>query len=71
MEATATRRAGLERFSWPSGSKPYIVFDMAFDNAGTWAGGSLDIDAAKGRITIGGHWSSRFAGLFCALTFMS
>jgi len=25
MEATSTRRAGLERFTFPEGSKPYFV----------------------------------------------
>lgn len=59
MEATATRRAGLERFTFPSGSKPYFVIDLANDNAGTFAGGSMDIDPKKGRITIGGHWGPR------------
>ncbi|KAK0242060.1 glycoside hydrolase family 92 protein [Armillaria nabsnona] len=60
MEATATRRAGLERFTFPSGSKPYFVIDLANDNAGTFAGGSMDIDPKKGRITIGGHWGPSF-----------
>lgn len=31
MEATSTRRAGLERFTFPKGSKPYFVLDLAND----------------------------------------
>ena len=29
MEATSTRRAGLERFTFPKGSTPYFVLDLA------------------------------------------
>ncbi|KAG6919383.1 hypothetical protein DXG01_006932 [Tephrocybe rancida] len=60
MEATPTRRAGLERFTFPVGSKPYFVLDLANDLPVSFAGGQLDIDPAKGRITIGGHWGSSF-----------
>ncbi|KAF8813953.1 glycoside hydrolase family 92 protein [Phlegmacium glaucopus] len=60
MEATATRRAGLERFTFPSGSKPYFVLDLANDLPASFAGGELNIDPAKGRITIGGRWGSSF-----------
>ncbi|KAK7052309.1 glycoside hydrolase family 92 protein [Favolaschia claudopus] len=60
MEATATRRAGLERFTFPQGSKPYFVLDLANDLPNSFAGGSMDIDAEKGRITIGGRWGSSF-----------
>ena len=60
MEATATRRAGLERFTFPSGSKPYFVLDLANDLPESFAGGQLTIDPEKGRITIGGRWRSRF-----------
>ena len=60
MEATATRRAGLERFTFPSGSKPYFVLDLANDLPGSFKGGQLTIDPDKGRITIGGRWGSRF-----------
>jgi len=63
MEATATRRAGLERFTFPDGSKPYFVLDLANDLPASFAGGSLNIDPAKGRITIGGRWGSRFVYL--------
>ncbi|KAF7289322.1 Glycoside hydrolase family 92 protein [Mycena indigotica] len=60
MEATATRRAGLERFTFPANSKPYFVLDLANDLPASFAGGSLDIDPDKGRITIGGRWGSSF-----------
>lgn len=60
MEATATRRAGLERFTFPAGSKPYFVLDLANDLPASFAGGTMDIDPAQGRITIGGSWGSRF-----------
>ena len=60
MEATATRRAGLERFTFPSGSKPYFVLDLANDLPASFKGGQLTIDPDKGRITIGGRWGSRF-----------
>ena len=59
MEATSTRRAGLERFTFPKGSKPYFVLDLANDLPASFAGGTLDIDAEKGRIMIGGRFGSR------------
>ena len=74
MEATATRRAGLERFTFPSGSKPYFVLDLANDLQESFQGGQLTIDPDKGRITIGGRWGSRFGmtipiiGLFAYTT---
>ncbi|KAK2467881.1 hypothetical protein APHAL10511_000176 [Amanita phalloides] len=60
MEATATWRAALERFTFPHGSKPYFVLDLANDLPASFAGGELDIDPLKGRITIGGSWGSSF-----------
>lgn len=60
MEATATRRAGLERFTFPAGSKPYFVVDLANDLPASFAGGTLDIDPVKGRIQIGGRYGSSF-----------
>ncbi|KAI0072512.1 glycoside hydrolase family 92 protein [Panus rudis PR-1116 ss-1] len=60
MEATSTRRAGLERFTFPKGSKPYFVLDLSNDLPASFAGGSLDIDSSKGRITLGGQWGSSF-----------
>jgi hypothetical protein len=67
MEATATRRAGLERFTFPAGSKPYFVLDLANDLPASFAGGTLDIDPGKGRITIGGRYGSRL--LFIQATY--
>lgn len=60
MEATSTRRAGLERFTFPKKSKPYFVLDLANDLPGTFAGGSMNIDTDQGRITFGGLWGSRY-----------
>ncbi|OJA12651.1 hypothetical protein AZE42_08696 [Rhizopogon vesiculosus] len=60
MEATSTRRAGLERFTFPQGWKPYFVIDLANDLPASFAGGTLNIDPANSRITIGGHWGSSF-----------
>ena len=60
MEATSTRRAGLERFTFPKKSTPFFVLDLANDLPGTFAGGSMEIDAQKGRITLGGLWGSRY-----------
>ena len=64
MEATATRRAGLERFTFPSGSKPYFVLDLANDLPASFKGGRLTIYPEKGRITIGGRWGSRYDMIF-------
>jgi len=55
MEATATRRAGLERFTFPEGSgKPYFVLNLANNLPGSWGGGRMDIGPVAGRITLGG-----------------
>lgn len=60
MEATSTRRAGLERFTFPKNSKPYFVLDLTDDLPATFAGGSMDIDPTNGRITLGGRWGPSF-----------
>ncbi|CAA7261861.1 unnamed protein product [Cyclocybe aegerita] len=60
MEATATRRAGLERFTFPEGSKLYFVLDLANDLPASFAGGQLTINPDVGRITIGGRYGSSF-----------
>lgn len=70
MEATSTRRAGLERFTFPSGSKPYFVLDLANDLPESFAGGTMDIDPDLGRITIGGHWGSRWEPKSILLEFL-
>jgi len=68
MEATSTRRAGLERFTFPAGSKPYFVLDLANDLPESFAGGSMDIDPVNGRITIGGYWGSRYCSNWFRVT---
>ncbi|KAJ3981405.1 glycoside hydrolase family 92 protein [Lentinula detonsa] len=60
MEATSTRRAGLERFTFPKGSKPYFVLDLSNDLPDSFVGGTMNIDPQQGRITIGGRWGSSF-----------
>ena len=60
MEATSTRRAGLERFTFPKDSKPYFVLDLSNDLPASFAGGTMDIDPVKGRVTMGGLWGSRY-----------
>ncbi|RDX47875.1 glycoside hydrolase family 92 protein [Lentinus brumalis] len=61
IEATSTRRAGLERFTFPKkGGKPYFVLDLANDLPASFMGGRMDIDPEKGRITLGGRWGSSF-----------
>ena len=59
MEATTTRRAGLERFTFPRGSKPYFVLDLANDLPASFGGGVMDIDPNRGRVTVGGRWRPR------------
>ena len=61
MEATSTRRAGLERFTFPKGSgKPYFSLDLSNDLPASFMGGALNIDPQLGRITIGGRWGFSF-----------
>lgn len=60
LEATSTRRAGLERFTFPKGSgKPYLVLDLSNDLPFSFHGGNLTIDANAGRVMLGGLWQSR------------
>ena len=59
MEATSTRRAGLERFTFPKGSTPFFTLDLANDLPASFQGGNMTIDPDAGRITIGGFWGSR------------
>ncbi|KAH9176527.1 glycoside hydrolase family 92 protein [Lactarius sanguifluus] len=61
MEATSTRRAGLERFTFPKGNTPFFTLDLANDLPTSFQGGDLNIDPNAGRITIGGFWGSRQA----------
>jgi len=61
MEATSTRRAGLERFSFPKGNTPFFTLDLSNDLPHSFRGGNMTIDTKAGRITIGGYWGSRYA----------
>ena len=61
MEATSTRRAGLERFTFPEGTKtPFFTLDLANDLPRSFKGGNMTIDPNSGRVTIGGFWGSRY-----------
>ncbi|EGG07512.1 family 92 glycoside hydrolase, partial [Melampsora larici-populina 98AG31] len=62
LEATSTRRAGLERFTFEpdSGQKAYFVLDLAHDISLTFEGGQMEIDPKKGRIKLGGRWGPSF-----------
>ncbi|KZV95053.1 glycoside hydrolase family 92 protein [Exidia glandulosa HHB12029] len=59
IEATATRRAALERFTFPEGT-PFFSVDLGNDSPLSFGGGSLDFDPAAGRIKIGGRWRPSF-----------
>jgi hypothetical protein len=62
MEATSTRRAGLESFTFPEGTRtPFFTLDLANDLPRSFKGGNMTIDPEAGRITIGGFWGSRYA----------
>ncbi|KAK0560031.1 hypothetical protein OC861_006435 [Tilletia horrida] len=66
MEATTTRRAGLQRYKFPktllesSQSLPHLVFDWTRDNPSSWAGGEIKFDYEQGRILMNGSWFSSF-----------
>jgi Glycosyl hydrolase family 92 N-terminal domain len=61
MEATSTRRAGLEWFTFPEGTHtPFFTLDLANDLPRSFKGGNMTIDPTAGRITIGGFWGSRY-----------
>ncbi|KAL9939006.1 hypothetical protein V8E36_001819 [Tilletia maclaganii] len=64
MEATTTRRAGLQRYTFPkqlldsAQSLPHLIFDWVRDNPKTWAGGDMTFDYQKGRIMMHSTWYS-------------
>lgn len=66
MEATATRRSGLIRYTFPQsaldGGKldPHVVQDWTNDLPGTFRGGDIQIDTEKGQIRMNGSWASSF-----------
>jgi len=61
MEATSTRRAGLERYTFPNGTTPFFTLDLSNDLTGSFKGGNMTIDPKAGRIMIGGFWGPRHA----------
>lgn len=66
MEATATRRAGLIRYTFPGSVLagdllPHIVQDWTNDATGSFQGGTIDFDRDQGRIKMNGSWHSSFA----------
>ena len=61
MEATSTRRAGLEQFTFLKGNTPFFTLDLTNDLPHSFKGGNMTIDPKAGRITIGGFWGSRYA----------
>lgn len=67
MEATSTRRAGIERFTFPTGVKPYFVMDLSNDLPASWGGGVMDIFPDNGTIQFGGRWKPRLV-LFLSLS---
>ncbi|KAK0521759.1 hypothetical protein OC834_006542 [Tilletia horrida] len=66
MEATTTRRAGLQRYTFPkalldsSQSLPHLVFDWTRDNPSAWTGGEINFDYERNRIMMNGSWYSSF-----------
>jgi len=61
MEATSTRRAGLERFTFPKGNTSFFTLDLSNDLSNSFKGGNMTINSDEGRITIGGFWGPRHA----------
>jgi len=61
MEATSTRRAGLERFTFPKDNTSFFTLDLSNDLSNSFGGGNMTIDPDGGRITIGGFWGPRHA----------
>ena len=60
MEATSTRHAGLELFTFPKGTQtPFFTPDLANDLPRSFKGRNMTIDPKARRITIGGFWGSR------------
>ncbi|MBW0482570.1 hypothetical protein O181_022285 [Austropuccinia psidii MF-1] len=61
FEATSTRRAAIEKFSFSDPeAQPYFVLDLAQDQPNSFQGGNLTIDPLKGLIKMGGKWYSSF-----------
>ena len=60
MEVTSTRRAGIERFTFPAAVKPYFVMDLSNDLPMSWGGGEMNIFPNNGTIQFGGRWKPRY-----------
>lgn len=66
IELTSTRRATLERYSFPvdrlkeQRSSPHLVLDWTNDSPGTFRGGEMTADWKRGRIVMNGTWESSF-----------
>ncbi|KAF8318019.1 glycoside hydrolase family 92 protein [Clavulina sp. PMI_390] len=60
IEATSTRRGGIERFTFPAGVKPYFVMDLSNDLPASFGGGVMDIFPDNGTIQFGGQWKPSF-----------
>ena len=65
MEATSTRRAGLERFTLPpQDNTSFFTLDLSNDLSNSFKGGNITINPDAGRITIGGFWGPRHASKY-------
>jgi hypothetical protein len=64
MEATSTRRAGLERFTLPQDNTSFFALDLSNDLSNSFKGGNITINPDAGRITIGGFWGPRHASKY-------
>jgi predicted alpha-1,2-mannosidase len=68
VELTATARVGLQRFTFPEGQDPVVLFDLAHALPDVEVvGGRVAVDAAKGEIRgfhhVSGGYSGRFGGV--------
>ncbi|SPO35202.1 uncharacterized protein PSFLO_00673 [Pseudozyma flocculosa] len=70
IELTSTRRATLERYTFPTslldkeGSTAHLVLDWTNDSPGTFRNGTLDVDWQAGRLKMSGSWRSSFGPSF-------
>ncbi|GAA94074.1 glycoside hydrolase family 92 protein [Mixia osmundae IAM 14324] len=60
FEATSTRRAGLERITYPASSRSWLSIDLSHDSANGFSGGNMTIDPVAGRVTAGGFFKPSF-----------
>jgi hypothetical protein len=64
MEATSTRRAGLERFTFPQDNISFFTLDLSNDLSDSFRAGNITINSDAGRITVGGFWGPRHASKY-------